>query len=119
MLKSRIEAAKTVIDIVGLIPELRKNPKNTVVFYDKVKEITSRTTDETDLGILKTNFIDHPAVDSQENINLAIFILRQFIANADSYVKLEMIAKSIDNCADPNLTSYYEEAKASFDLPQS
>lgn len=121
MLKSKIEAAKTVVEIVGLIPELRvckKNPKTIMAFYDKVKEITSQTTDETDLGIIKTNFIDHPAIDSEENNNLAIFILQQFIATAKSDVRLKMITKDIDKCADPNLSFYYEEAKASFVSPE-
>ncbi|MPM42091.1 hypothetical protein SDC9_88753 [bioreactor metagenome] len=121
MLRSKIVAAKTVIDIVGLIPELRlckKNPKIITAFYDKVKEITSLTTDEIDLGIIKTNFIDHPAVDSEENKNLAIFILQQFIATAKSEVRLQMIVEDINNCADPSLISYYEEAKASFGSPE-
>ena len=116
MLKSKIRAVKTVVDVIGLIPDIRvcKNPETITAFYDKVKEMTMQTTDETDLGILKTNFIDHPIIDFRENKSLAIFILHQFIITAKSYTRLEMITKDIEDCEDPNLSSYFEEAKASF-----
>lgn len=102
----------TATSIVSLIPNMRfcKIPKIITLYYDRIKEIAFYTTDETTFGILIINFIDHPSINPKKDNDVGNFILRRYIITIDSYNRLLMLGKYINEFTDPNLICFYEEA---------
>ena len=105
------------MDIVGLIPDVRdlENKKIITALYDRVKEFASNTKSNTDLNILITNFATYPTISSDQNHDLEVFLLTQFIAINNSRNVLLMKKTDIERCDDEGLSQVYREKLVSLE----
>lgn len=112
-LRVKIRAAKTVTDVIGLIPEMRKcyDPRTIMLYYDKAKEIAVYCqANEIDYEIFRVNFVDQLGnIDPEKDRDFANFIIRGYILMANSYDRLLMIDRYINEDTDPNLANAYHE----------